>query len=115
MKSIIQDKRSGCCYICEKWRGDDGIKRDLEEHHIFYGPNRRLSEKYGLKVRLCVYHHRGNIHGSGDAIHNNPDKTNDNRLKRIAQKAWEEHYAQAAAGTEEAHEEFRKVFGKNYL
>lgn len=115
MKSILQDKKSGCCYICEHWRGDDSIKRDLEEHHIFYGPNRRLSERYGLKVMLCRYHHQGDIHGAHDAIHNNPDKTNDQRLKAIAQQAWEKRFAKALAGTEKAHEEFRAVFGKNYI
>ena len=26
MKSILQDKRSGRCYICEHWRNDDSIK-----------------------------------------------------------------------------------------
>lgn len=115
MKSILQDKRSGRCYICEHWRADDSLKRDLEEHHIFYGPNRKLSERYGIKVMLCRYHHQGDIHGSGDAIHNNPDKTNDQRLKRIGQTAWEKKYAKAAAGTAAAHAEFREVFGKSYL
>ena len=48
MRSILQDKKSGRCYICENWRGDDSIKSNLEEHHIFYGPNRKLAERYGL-------------------------------------------------------------------
>lgn len=115
MKSIIQDKRSGRCYICEHWRNDDSIKSNLEEHHIFYGPNRKLSERYGLKVMLCRYHHQGDIHGAHDAIHNNPDNSNDQRLKRIGQQAWERRYAKAAAGSEEAHAEFREIFGKSYL
>ena len=115
MKSILQDKKSGRCFICEHWRGDDGMKRDLEEHHIFYGPNRHLSEVYGLKVMLCRYHHQGDIHGAHDAIHNNSDKTNDIRLKQIVQQAWEKKYAKAEAGTEEAHQEFRGIFGKNYM
>lgn len=114
MKSILQDKKSGRCYICESWRNDDSIRSNLEEHHIFYGPYRRASERYGLKVMLCRYHHQGDIHGTADAIHNNPDKTNDQRLKRIAQKAWEKKYT-AAAGSEEAHEQFRQIFGKSYL
>ena len=114
MRSILQDKKSGRCYICENWRGDDSIKSNLEEHHIFYGPNRKLAERYGLKVMLCRYHHQGDIHGAADAIHNNPDKTNDLRLKRAGQRAWEERNTKAA-GTEEAHEAFRRIFGKNYL
>lgn len=115
MKSIIQDKKSGRCYICEHWRFDDSLKTGLEEHHIFYGPNRNLSEKYGLKVMLCRHHHQGDIHGATDEIHNNPDKTNDQRIKAIGQTAWEKKFAKATAGSEEAHEEFRKIFGKNYL
>lgn len=115
MKSILQDKRSGRCYICEHWRNDDNLKTGLEEHHIFYGPNRHLSELYGLKVMLCRYHHQGDIHGAHDAIHNNPDKTNDQRLKAIGQTAWEKKFAESEAGSEQAHEEFRAVFGKSYL
>ena len=50
--SILQSER--CCYFCESVIG-------LEEHHIFAGvANRRISEKYGLKVWLCHEHHPGN-------------------------------------------------------
>ena len=38
--------RYGTCFLCGKtgW---------LEEHHVYPGPFRDKSEKYGLKVGLC--------------------------------------------------------------
>ena len=32
----------------------------LERHHCMFGPNRKLSEKYGLIIPLCMECHRGN-------------------------------------------------------
>ncbi len=50
--SILQSEKE--CWFCESRAG-------LEEHHIFAGvANRRISEKYGLKVWLCHEHHTGN-------------------------------------------------------
>lgn len=43
----------GVCFLC----GKTGL---LEDHHVFGGPNRRLSEQDGLKVGLC-----------GDSCHRN--------------------------------------------
>lgn len=91
MKSIIQDKKE--CFI-------SGSKYELQEHHIFFGKNRKLSEKYGLKVWLKLYYHTG----SNVAVHNNIKLDND--LKQIAQKKFEEEHTR---------EEFMKIFGKNYL
>lgn len=107
-KSIMQDLKSGRCYICEKWLDRDYPMQGLEKHHAIYGKgNRKQSEKYGLTVMLCRHHHQGDIHGVSDAIHNNPDKTNDLRLKREAQRAWERKYG--------SREDFIKVFGENYM
>ncbi len=61
--------------------------------------NRKLSEKYGLKVYLCPKHHRDTKHG----VHF--DRDFDLALKRYAQAKFEETYDI----------EFSKVFGKNYL
>ena len=47
MKSIIQNKNEGACYICSRFYGDYRTKTHLEEHHIFGGPNRKKSEEYG--------------------------------------------------------------------
>lgn len=76
MKSIIQDKKE--CYICRS--------PFVEEHHIFYGTaNRKLSEKYGLKVWLCPKHHRGET-----GVHFN-QKLND-KLRGIAEERFREIY-----------------------
>lgn len=36
----------GRCRVCGRWA-------DLECHHVFGGPNRAASERYGLKVMIC--------------------------------------------------------------
>ena len=73
----------------------------LEEHHVMFGTaNRMLSEKYGLKVWLCQAHHRVGMM----AAHNN--KATADLLKMNAQKAFEETYS---------HDEWMRIFGKNFL
>ena len=92
MKSIIQENKE--CWVC-------GTTQDIHEHHIIYGTaNRRLSEKYGLKVWLCAKHHNM----SKDGVHQNREL--DLRLKQLAQKRFEEEYP---------NEDFLKVFGRNFL
>lgn len=93
MKSIIRNNRKGVCYICSR-------VTQTEEHHIFSGPNRQHSEKYGLKVYLCPYCHRDNKNG----VHGNKEITD--RLHRIGQTAFERNHTRA---------EFMAIFGKNYL
>lgn len=87
------------CFLC----GANGNGDPLERHHIFGGANRKLSEKYGLTVYLC-----GNkCHRNGDyAAHRNADTA-----KVLHQ------YGQAKAMREQGWtaEQFRDVFGKNYL
>ena len=41
MKSILQHEK--VCFLC-------GARVGLEEHHVFGGPNRKWSEKYGMSV-----------------------------------------------------------------
>ena len=92
-KSIIQSNKE--CLVC-------GTTYGLHEHHVFGGSaNRKLSEKYGLKVWLCGRHH--NL--SDEGIHFN--KALDATLKKIAQERFEAVYG--------ANTSFRAVFGKNYL
>ena len=51
MKSILQKEKE--CYYCK-------TTLNLEEHHCLYGTaNRRIAERFGLKVWLCSEHHRG--------------------------------------------------------
>lgn len=76
MKSIIQKEKE--CFVC----GSPYV----EEHHVFYGSaNRKLSERYGLKVYLCADHHRG-----ASGVHFNPRL--DDRLKGIAEMRFQEEY-----------------------
>lgn len=95
MKSIIQ-KQNNHCFVCQTDRG-----QVLEEHHIFFGPSRKLSEKYGLKVPLCIEHHRGT-----NGVHGKNGKQLNEKLKKIAQRKFEETHTR---------EEFMRIFGKNYL
>lgn len=112
MKSVLQKEKY--CYLCAKLEGFEWNTRDLEEHHIFYGPFRTASERHGLKVWLCRRHHKGDHTGTKDAVHNNMDKRMDIFLKKKAQQKWEEIHSEYP-GTEEAHQDFREIFGKNCL
>lgn len=93
MKSIINNEKR--CYVC-------GCYGSIEEHHIFFGrANRKKSEQYGLKVYLCVEHHRaspGGVHGGNKELNY--------ALKRIGQQHFEKTHTR---------EEFMQEFGKNYL
>jgi len=75
----------------------------MELHHIFSGPNRKLSEKYGLTVLLC-----------GESCHRLGPKAA-HRNKNTAQKLHE--YGQKKYMSEQSAtvEQFISVFGRNYL
>jgi hypothetical protein len=91
-KSIIQNSKE--CYVC-------GTTYNLHDHHIIFGTsNRKNSEKYGLKVWLCLEHHTGSA-----GVHQNREM--DLNLKKVAQQHFE-----AKIGTRN---EFRSIFGKSYL
>lgn len=95
MKSILQEGTL-CCFVC-------GRNNHLEEHHVFYGTaNRKLSEKYGLKVKLC---HNCHNEPPGGVHHN---KESDRELKNYAQLKAMEFYGWST-------EDFIRIFGKNYL
>lgn len=47
----MQDKADGYCYLCARLYGIYDRQENLQEHHVIFGrANRKLSEKYGLKV-----------------------------------------------------------------
>lgn len=94
--SILQEK-DGTCYLC-RMRGDES-KKQVEEHHIFGGPNRAVSEAYGLKVYLCVSHHRI----GRQAVHKNQETRK--ILQEIGQQAFERTHSR---------QQFMELFGKNY-
>ncbi len=92
MKSIIQTEKE--CYVCR-------TTYNLQDHHIIYGTsNRKNSERYGLKVWLCLDHHIGNT-----GVHFNKDL--DIHLKKLAQEHFEARFGER--------NDFRGIFGKSYL
>lgn len=86
----------GHCFLCGKY----GL---LEEHHLFSGPNRKLSEKYGLKVWLC-----------GEECHRNGRKSA-HRCAETAQRLHEYGQKKFMAEHNASIDKFREMFGKNYL
>ena len=91
-KSIVQqgDPR---CFFCGKRVG-------LERHHVMPGANRKWSEKYGIWIWCCDFHHRDPKEG----VQYNREKADS--LKRIAQIAFEGKHS---------HDEWMELFKKNYI
>ncbi|MCM1213290.1 MAG: hypothetical protein NC331_11440 [Lachnospiraceae bacterium] len=101
-RSIMHDKGDGTCYLCMLLHGDHGRRTVLEEHHVMGGTaDRRLSERYGLKVYLCPQHHR--IHRE-ESPHQ--DRATNALLHRKAQEAFERAHS---------HGEWMEAFGRNYI
>lgn len=93
MKSIIQKEKE--CFICKTCL-------DLQLHHVIFGSaNRKLADEDGLTVYLCLSHHTGAL-----GVHHIREL--DLELKRIAERAWMDHYGKTK-------EEFIRRFGKSYL
>lgn len=92
-RSIMQEEKSKC-YLCGG--------RASEEHHVFGGANRKLSEKYGLKVYLCHFCHNEPPMG----VHFNSDRMK--RLKKEAEEKFIMYYNSSIS-------EFIRIFGKNYI
>lgn len=92
-KSIVENTTEEC-YVC-------GAVRPLERHHIYGGnPGRKLSERYGLTIHLCCFHHRD----SKEGVHFN--KALREQLQEEGQRAFEKIHTR---------EEFLEVFGRNYI
>jgi hypothetical protein len=106
MKSIMQPESDRGCYLCEIINNDYSPKLTRQEHHIFGGPNRKWSEKFGLKVKLCLRHHEGDISGQKSAVHR-PDLNNYADILHIrAQREFEKNHTR---------KEFTDIFGRNYI
>lgn len=100
-KSILHNKKDRTCFLCMMLHGDDSYKDVLHEHHVIFGwANRRLSERYGLKVYLCLQHHEI----GPEAIHHN-DEISD-MVQAYAQRAFEKKWPE---------KNFREIFGRNYI
>lgn len=91
MESVIQKEK--VCLICRAQKG-------LHRHHVFGGPNRELSERYGMSVWLCGMHHNLSARG----VHLNREF--DLEVKKLGQRTFEQSHSR---------EEFREVFGKSYI
>ena len=90
----ILGSRKGRCYLCGRYC-------QTEEHHIFGGPNRTLSEQYGLKVYLCWECHQFGPH----AVHK--DSAVMEELHRQGQEAFENQIGSRT--------EFMRIIGRNWL
>lgn len=87
------------CFLC----GKNGAVDRLERHHIFGGPNRQLSEKYGLVVYLC-----------GESCHRNGKKSA-HRNKDTMRMLHKYGQLKAMGENNMTAEQFRDIFGRNYL
>lgn len=75
---------------------------NLHRHEVFFGANRQKSIEYGLVVFLTPEMHNMSNYG----VHFN--RAFDLELKKIGQKAAMDYYGWDI-------EQFREIFGKNYL
>lgn len=89
--SIISDSKR--CYRC-------GSIFNLHKHHIYGGPNRKISEQEGFYVYLCPMHHNW----SDEGVHFNREF--DLELKKECQQIYEKEHSR---------EEFMALIGRNYL
>lgn len=98
-KSILHNKQEGTCYLC-MLLNQDYARRTTQEHHVIFGTaNRKLSERYGLKVYLCLQHHEV----GPEAVHNNHEIAR--MLQELAQEAFERTHSRG---------EWMAIFGRNY-
>lgn len=98
MKEHLQ-RGSRVCFLCGRW---ENPYNPMEIHHIFRGPNRKKSTKYGLVVPLCHSCHNE----PPDGVHYNKDVMQ--RLHEYGQrKAMEENGWTV--------KDFIREFGRNYL
>ena len=95
----IMHQKDGTCYLC-MLQGNNRTYPVVHEHHVYDGPNRRISEENGFKCWLCLDHH---LIGP-EAVHNNID--NMRILQRECQRIYEETHTR---------QQFRDLVGRNYL
>ena len=96
-QSILQAD-DGVCFLCMCMENDTSLKQ-TQEHHVFGGPRRGISEREGLKIYLCVQHH---IYGPY-AIHTNKEVSC--RVKAWAQRMWQQEHPDG---------DWMELMGKNY-
>lgn len=77
------------------------LSPNVEEHHVFFGADRPISDKYKLTLPLCNKHHTG----SADCPHMN-------RIIDLALKCWAQSIYEREIGDRN---DFRREFRKSYL
>ena len=97
--SIIRQE-PGTCYLCVRLHRDYRYWNTREEHHVYDGPNRKISEAQGFKVKLCIPHHRS----GPNAVHNNAD------TMRLIQQDVQREYEKT-----HSRQQFMSLIGRNYL
>ena len=99
-KSIMQPKTDRRCYLCMLRDSNYCEHAILEEHHVLFGNTKNISDEYGLRVNLCIPHHRT----GKAAVHNNAD--NAKLLMKIAQQRFNEEFPD---------ENWMEIVKENYL
>lgn len=91
------DGAGGLCYLCGEYSDV------LEEHHVFGGPYRPISERLGLKVNICHKCHRT----GRDALHGGGWMLNRALKREFQYKAmWENQWSV---------EDWIKIFGRSWV
>ena len=98
MKSIIQEDREHCFICGGRANGDP-----LDEHHVYGGANRTISERYGLKVYL--HHNKCHIFGK-QSVHQNAEVGK--MVKQVVQERAMQYYNWTV-------DDFMRLIGKSYL
>lgn len=83
------------CFLCGRYG-------PVERHHVFPGPFRQKSEKYGLVVDLCHWCHN-----------EPPDGVHHNRANALILKQRAQRMVMREQGWNT--EDFIREFGRNYL
>lgn len=89
-KSILESKG---CYVCGRI--------PCHTHHVYFGKNRKASDKNGFTVLLCFDHHEG-VNG----VHGKNGHELDMALKRECQRVYEKTHSR---------EEFVSIIGRSYI
>lgn len=96
----IMKQEPGTCYLCIRLHNDYRYWTFREEHHVYDGPNRKVSEANGFKVKLCLAHHRT----GPEAVHNKVE--NMRLIQQDVQREYEKTHTR---------QQFMSLIGRNYL
>lgn len=94
MESIIERDQTHRCFMC-------GKEGRMECHHVFFGKNRKISDKNGFIVHLCRKCHR-----EENGVHGKNGHLMDIYLKKNLQLEYEKTHTR---------QEFMSLIGCNYL